>query len=98
MGFSATKMKGPRGSDVVKGSRMAVIDPSEPDAGTKKGGKSERLRVIHLLAGGLSLSTIWQIVDGITLPKSIGGFSAPHASTDAHAHDATEMQADPRRC
>ena len=50
-------------------------------------------------------STIWQIVDGITLPKSIGGFSRSprwvERSTDTScSYDATGMasQADPRRC
>jgi hypothetical protein len=63
---------------------MAVIDPSSPRCRNKEGieGSEKGLRVMHLLAGGLSLSTIWQIVDGITLPKSIGGFSVPHGSTD----------------
>jgi hypothetical protein len=46
-GFQCNQDEGPRGSDVVKGSRMAVIDPSDPDAGTKKGRESEGPRVIH---------------------------------------------------
>jgi hypothetical protein len=54
-GFQCNQDEGPRGSDVVKGSRMAVIDPSEPNAGTKKGGKVREPahRVIHCWREGL---------------------------------------------
>jgi hypothetical protein len=79
---------------------MAVIDPSSPNAGTKKGGKSERSRVICLMAGGLSLST-YDLADrrrhhAAEADRRI--FLLPREALTRPAHDATEMQADPCRC
>lgn len=102
-GFGCNQDEGPREGDVVKGSRMAVIDPSKPDAGTKKRGKvRETQGHALLLAGGLSLLHAVRSGRSSTASRCrsrSAGFLVPTgALTLVIAHDATEMQADPRRC
>jgi hypothetical protein len=80
---------------------MAVIYPSSPNAGTKKGGKREGPRVIRLMAGGLSLST-YDLADrrrhhAAEADRRIF-LLPPREALTRPDHDATEMQADPCRC
>jgi hypothetical protein len=79
---------------------MAVIDPSEPNAGTKKGGKVREPahRVMHCWREGLVFLRSGRSSTASPCRSRSAGFSGPHGSTDTRAHDATEMQADPRRC
>ena len=73
---------------------MAVIDPSDPDAGNKEGieGSEKGLGVIHLLAGGLSLLRSGRSSTASRCRSRSAGFLLPTEALTPTAHDATEMQ------